>query len=306
MARWKDAVRLLRLNRLYIDLMNQVLNNSHLSLEWQQWIRDNLARGCTVPGMVEVMLQANFETRFAVECIANVQRGNTASAMQAAAQYVYETPRFPMHGNVIATADKQVRVSMRLSKPVVAVLDDLCTMDECDELIRLSRIKLQRSTIVDPATGRETVIAERSSYGTFFNTGETEFITTLENRIATVMNCPTENGEGLQILNYKVGAEYQPHFDYFPPGDPGSAVHLAKGGQRVSTLVIYLNDVEGAGETMCPKVGLSVTPKKGSAVYFEYCNSMGQVDPLSLHCGMPVAAGEKWIATKWMRQGRYI
>lgn len=75
--------------------------------------------------------------------------------------------------------------------------------------------------------------------------------------------------------------------------------------RRVSTLVIYLNDVEGGGETMFPEVGLSVTPKKGSAVYFEYCNSLGQIDPLSLHCGVPVTAGEKWIATKWMRQGNY-
>ncbi len=88
-------------------------------------------------------------------------------------------------------------------------------------------------------------------------------------------------------------------------GDPGSAVHLAKGGQRVSTMVIYLNDVEEAGETTFPDVGLSVTPKKGAAVYFEYCNSQNQVDPLTLHAGAPVAAGEKWIATKWMRQRRY-
>lgn len=275
-----------------------------LSLEWQQWIRDNLARGCTVPSMVEMMVQADFEAGFAAACIAQVQEGSIASVTQTA-QYVYEAPRFTVRGNVIATADREVHVSMRLSKPVIAVLDDLFSMDECDELIRLSRIKLQRSTIVDPTTGLETVIAERSSYGTFFNAGETGFISQLENRIAVVMNCPAENGEGLQILNYQVGAEYKPHFDYFPPGDPGSAVHLAKGGQRVSTLVIYLNDVEGGGETMFPDVGLSVTPKKGSAVYFEYCNSLGQTDPLSLHSGAPVVTGEKWIATKWMRQGRY-
>ena len=105
------------------------------------------------------------------------------------------------------------------------------------------------------------------------------------------MNWPVENGEGLQILNYKVGGEYKPHFDYFPPGDPGSAVHLAKGGQRVSTMVIYLNDVEEAGETTFPDVGLSVTPKKGAAVYFEYCNSQNQVDPLTLHAGAPWQRG---------------
>jgi prolyl 4-hydroxylase len=172
-------------------------------------------------------------------------------------------------------------------------------------LIRLSSIKLQRSTIVDPQTGVHTVIEDRSSYGTFFAVNETAFIAQLDRRIAEVMHMPIENGEGLQILNYKLGGEYKTHFDYFPSADPGSAAHIAKGGQRVSTLVIYLNDVECGGETIFPNMHMSVIPKKGSAVYFEYCNSLGQVDPSSLYGGTPVVVGEKWIATKWMRQKRY-
>ena len=119
------------------------------------------------------------------------------------------------------------------------------------------------------------------------------------------MNWPLENGEGLQILNYQVGAEYKVHFDYFDPANSANKIHLAHGGQRVSTLVIYLNDVESGGETLFPEVKLSVEPTKGSAVYFEYCNSSGQVDAKSLNGGLPVTAGEKWIATKWMRQRPY-
>jgi prolyl 4-hydroxylase len=280
--------------------MNAVLDNRSLSKEWQAWIVENLARGCSVTSMAETMALNHFDAAVALESIARAQHEATSTA-----PYGYETSRFPTTGNVIRTPDRNVRVSTRLFKPVVAVLDDLLSAQECDELIRLSRIKLKRSTTVDPASGQETVIEARTSYGAFFAAHETAFIATLEKRIAAVMHWPAENGEGLQILNYQVGAEYKPHYDYFPPADPGSAVHLAKGGQRVSTLVMYLNDVEAAGETTFPEVGLSVTPKKGSAVYFEYCNSKGQVDPLSLHCGVPVAAGEKWIATKWMRQGRY-
>ena len=159
---------------------------------------------------------------------------------------------------------------------------------------------------MDPLTGQTQVIIARSSSGTFFRLNEDPFIARLDRRIAEVMNWPVENGEGLQILNYQIGGEYKAHFDYFAPADPGSQVHLAHGGQRVSTLVMYLNDAEAGGETVFPDVGLSVVPKKGSAVYFEYCNSLGQVDPLSLHAGMPVVRGEKWIATKWMRQQRYV
>jgi prolyl 4-hydroxylase len=69
---------------------------------------------------------------------------------------------------------------------------------------------------------------------------------------------------------------------------------------------VYLSDVEVGGETIFPTIGLSVKPKVGSAVYFEYCNSLGQVDPLSLHGGSPVLKGEKWIVTKWMRQEKYM
>jgi prolyl 4-hydroxylase len=119
------------------------------------------------------------------------------------------------------------------------------------------------------------------------------------------MNWPVDNGEGFQILHYGVGGEYTPHFDYFPPEQPGSATHISRGGQRVSTLVMYLNDVEEGGETTFPDVGLSVSPRAGSAVYFRYFNGAGQIDPLTLHAGAPVLAGEKWIMTKWMRQFRY-
>jgi prolyl 4-hydroxylase len=298
--------------------MNQKPKITLLSLQWRQWIQDNLARGCTVDSMIDAMAQQNFDRAAAAGFIRQVATASLApeNSASAAAQppvatavgdrtYVYETPRLAQSGNLIKTPDRDVRVSLRMTKPVVAVFDNILSPEECDELIRLSRIKLKRSTIVDPNTGKEEVIEERSSYGTFFTLNENDFIINLERRIGAVMNWPVENGEGLQILNYKVGGEYKPHFDYFPPGDPGSAVHLAKGGQRVSTMVIYLNDVEEAGETTFPDVGLSVTPRKGAAVYFEYCNSQNQVDPLTLHAGSPVLAGEKWIATKWMRQRRY-
>ncbi len=185
------------------------------------------------------------------------------------------------------------------------VLNNVLTPEECDELIRLSRIKLKRSTIVDPLSGEYRVIEDRSSSGTFFALNENEFISRLDRRISEVVNWPAENGEGLQILNYQIGGEYKAHFDYFPPDDPGSQPHLNNGGQRVSTLVVYLNDVDDGGETVFPRINLSVCPRKGSAVYFEYCNATGEVDPMTLHGGAPVRAGEKWIATKWMRQSRY-
>ena len=119
------------------------------------------------------------------------------------------------------------------------------------------------------------------------------------------MQCPERNGEGIQILNYTPGAEYSAHYDFFAYDVKGSLKHLATGGQRVATLIMYLNEVEQGGETAFPELGMRVVPKKGSAVYFEYCNSLGQLDKHTLHAGLPVIKGEKWIATKWMRQQIY-
>ena len=286
--------------------------HTQVTPQWHQWIKDNLQKGCDEAALIHDMVKANFDPVVAGIAVLQALGEKAAYAPGAAAlpyikneAYVYETPRFPQTGSTIQTTDRRVRVALRLAQPVIALLDNLFSEEECDELIRLSRIKLQRSTIVDPTTGKHEVIDDRSSFGTFFTLNENPFIAALDRRIADVMHWPIENGEGLQILNYKVDGEYKTHFDYFPPEDPGSAAHIAKGGQRVSTLVMYLNDVERGGETLFPHVQLSVVPKKGSAVYFEYCNSLGQVDAHTLHGGNPVMEGEKWIATKWMRQCKY-
>lgn len=109
------------------------------------------------------------------------------------------------------------------------------------------------------------------------------------------MNIPDEHGEGLQILNYKIGQEYKAHFDFF-------ASNVSN--PRISTLVMYLNDVEQGGETYFPKLNFSVSPQKGSAVYFEYFYDNQDLNDLTLHGGAPVVIGDKWAATQWMRRKR--
>jgi prolyl 4-hydroxylase len=130
-------------------------------------------------------------------------------------------------------------------------------------------------------------------------------IARIEARIAELTSYPLENGEPIQVLNYGPGAEYKPHFDYFNPADPGNHQVLSMGGQRIATLIMYLNDVESGGSTVFPDIGLDVLPKRGNAVFFAYADAEGRLDSRTLHGGSPVAAGEKWIATKWFRQRAY-
>ena len=169
----------------------------------------------------------------------------------------------------------------------------------------MSRGKLARSSVVNAATGQYDVHPHRTSSGTHFARGENGLIQRIEQRITELTQHPLERGEPLQILHYQPGGEYKPHFDYFDPAQPGNEAVLKHGGQRVATLVMYLNDVEAGGSTVFPEVGLDVLPRRGNAVYFAYTTEQGQLDARSLHGGSPVSTGEKWIATKWFRQRPY-
>jgi prolyl 4-hydroxylase len=78
---------------------------------------------------------------------------------------------------------------------------------------------------------------------------------------------------------------------------------VARGGQRVGTVVMYLNSPEKGGGTIFPDVGLEVAPVRGNAVFFSY--DRPHPSTKTLHGGAPVLAGEKWVATKWLRERRF-
>jgi prolyl 4-hydroxylase len=267
--------------------------------------------------MIDAMVQAGFATQAAHAAVHKAFGGNPAQAPAAApaateaalvkaAPQTYQYDESPVaRGNVIRAHDRDVHVLMRCERPQVIVFADVLSPDECNEMIERSRHRLKRSTTVNPATGKEDVIRNRTSEGIWYQRGEDPFIEQMDRRISSLMNWPVENGEGLQILHYGMTGEYRPHFDYFPPDQAGSAVHTAQGGQRVATLVIYLNDVPDGGETIFPEAGMSVAAKQGGAVYFRYMNGQRQLDPLTLHGGAPVLGGDKWIMTKWMRERAY-
>ncbi|RZI62613.1 MAG: 2-oxoglutarate-dependent dioxygenase [Rubrivivax sp.] len=227
------------------------------------------------------------------------------SAIDGVPPYRYETPRF-RPGTSIATDDRVVRVAARAERPMLAVLNGVFSADECEEVIALARGRLRPSTLVDPRTGRDIVSGLRSSLGMFFRPAETPLIARLDRRIAEIMNLPVSHGEGLQILHYPEGAGSAPHYDFLVPSNPANQASIARSGQRVSTLVTYLNDVPAGGETVFPAASWAVSPQRGNAVYFEYANSHGELDHASLHASSAVTRGEKWVATKWMRERTFV
>jgi prolyl 4-hydroxylase len=278
------------------------------------WLVQSLDQGAPPATLVETMVEQKMDRGVAQAIVAAfVTARSTGKPVpidslaidEGAASYVYDTPVFRPGGR-IETFDRVVRVAARAERPVLAVLRELMTPEECAGIIERARPRLTPSTVVDVATGKDVVTEHRTSFGMFFRLGEDALIERLDRRIAEVMNLPVENGEGFQVLHYPAGALNAPHFDFLQPANPGNRASIARSGQRVSTLIAYLNDVEEGGETIFPAAGWSVSPVPGSAVYFEYCNRLDQVDDATVHGSNPVVRGEKWVMTKWMRQKRFV
>ncbi|MDV5979909.1 MAG: 2OG-Fe(II) oxygenase [Lysobacter sp.] len=205
--------------------------------------------------------------------------------------------------SVLRVGDRDITVLANLMLPRVVVFGGLLSAEECDALVALSRPRLQRSTILDPDTGADAVHVDRTSAGTHFPRGSNALCRRIEARIAALLDWPVENGEAIQVLRYGPGAQYRPHHDYFDPAWPGSTRQIARGGQRVASLVMYLNTPARGGATTFPEAHLEVAAVKGNAVFFSY----DRPHPMTrtLHAGAPVAEGEKWIATKWLRERRH-
>lgn len=277
-----------------------------LSPEREQWVVAQAMAGADPDSVLSPLRAEGWDEQAAIDAVqAAVARFLERNAQQTGLPLPVRVP-VPVEPNgasLLDAGDRQVRVLASLMLPRVLVLGGLLADDECDALIELARTRLRRSTTVDPETGGDQVHADRTSRGTCFTRGQNALCARIDARIARLLDWPLDHGEGLQVLNYGPGAEYRPHHDYFDPAEPGSRVQLARGGQRVASVVMYLNTPKRGGATTFPDVHLEVAAVKGNAVFFSY----DRAHPMtrSLHAGAPVIEGEKWIATKWLREGRH-
>ncbi|GGP25205.1 2OG-Fe(II) oxygenase [Silvimonas amylolytica] len=278
----------------------------------RDWIISNLQRGCAAPDVVRELTNNNVAEELASAMVSTVMQALIAGSplpdgqlLMAPPAYLADPCRLPA-SPVVACGDREIRILSRMSRPTAAVLGNVVSAREAEQLIELAAPRLRPSTVVDPATGMDVVADHRSSEGMFFRLMETPLLEKLDRRLAMLTGLPVENGEGFQILHYRTGAGSAPHYDYLTPNNIANAESVTRSGQRIITIVIYLNDVMAGGETVFPDTGWAITPQLGNAIYFEYGNREGQTDPASLHASSPVLKGEKWVATKWIRERRFI
>ncbi|CAM3678274.1 2OG-Fe(II) oxygenase [Roseateles saccharophilus] len=266
-----------------------------------EWIADQSRVGHASESILAAMLGSGWDEAVARQALARTLGQSATLTAPPGTTPGLPEPDLSRFTPVIDAGDRQVKVVMALRQPRVVVFGELLSEEECDGIIALATQRLARSeTVATGAEGSE-VNAARTSDGMFFERGEAELIQRVEARIAALLRWPLDHGEGLQVLRYRPGAEYQPHYDYFDPGHVSTPGILRRGGQRVGTLVVYLNTPVAGGSTIFPDIGLDVAPVKGNAVFFSYDRPHPATQ--TLHGGSPVVEGEKWVATKWLRQG---
>lgn len=269
--------------------------------ELREWILSTTRAGHSAQDVLQLMKASGYDPRQSRSIVADVLKISLAALNSTTSASERETRR-SRHPEApgVSIDGHHVGVSLSVDAPALRVLDGILSDSECAELIELARPRLKRAMTVD-TDGKNQVDNRRTSEGMFFTLNELPLVGTIEQRLAALLEMPVNYGEGLQILHYLPGQEYEPHFDWFDPQQPGFSTITAVGGQRVASIVMYLNTPEGGGGTAFPEIGLTVTARRGSAVYFAYEGG----DQSSLHAGLPVTKGEKWIATKWLRERPY-
>ena len=204
-------------------------------------------------------------------------------------------------------ADIPLPVAETLNEaPLIRRLPGLIHPLVLDALINVAAPLVQRSQIVDAVTGEVRVDPMRTcSHITLGPRQHDHVLEAIERCISRVSGMPALNGEFLQILRYRPGEEFRPHVDYFNESGAGAYQSLADGGQRAQTVLLYLNDDYAGGSTCFPKLQLDIKSRRGDLLHFHNLGADGLGHRDSLHAGMPVLAGEKWLLSQWIRSESY-
>jgi prolyl 4-hydroxylase len=178
--------------------------------------------------------------------------------------------------------------------PRIEIVRCLLSADECAWLIRRAEPLLRPSYVDDGRTGIGRPDPIRTSHGAAFVPHEADLVVQeITRRIATASGTEQDHAEALYVMRYAPGQQYRPHVDALP----------GLKNQREWTAIAYLNDTFEGGATAFPDLGLSLRLQAGDLLVFKDSDSDQVPDPRMRHAGEPVTAGEKWVATLWIRHG---
>ncbi len=179
-------------------------------------------------------------------------------------------------------------------------IGDFLTDEECARLMSLIDDVARPST----SFGTPYSAGYRTSYS-----GDPDpydpFVLRIQRRIDDLLGIDGDCGETVQGQRYEPGQQFQNHTDWFPHGTPYWEQEKDRGGQRSITAMTFLNDVEAGGETSFPRLGIAFTPKKRVLLLWNNADVEGRPNPFTIHSGLPVKSGVKYIITRWYRTRKW-
>jgi prolyl 4-hydroxylase len=179
----------------------------------------------------------------------------------------------------------------------IFVVRDFLSKGECDQVIEKIDQDRVPSGLLSPTSDPEFRTSESC------NLRLTDRINQIvEAKINALTGIPPTQGETIQGQRYAVGQQFKPHHDFFYPSEPYWPEQEKSGGQRTWTGMVFLNEPEAGGQTFFPKANVRVTPRAGNLLLWNNLNEFGDPNIYSLHTGMPVEAGVKYVITKWYRE----
>lgn len=185
--------------------------------------------------------------------------------------------------------------------PRIQSVRQLISADFCAYVIGLAAPYLRRAEVNDVAGGRG-VHRMRTNSAMAFGHGNMDVILRLiDARIAQIAGIPAANQEATGVLRYQPGETYADHYDFIDPKVPLFQAELAARGQRVMTVLVYLNEKYEAGETRFPRLEWNFRGATGDALLWSNVDEHGAPELRTLHIGMPPTRGEKWLLSKWIR-----
>ena len=173
--------------------------------------------------------------------------------------------------------------------------------ETCKALIALIDVNRRPSTIAD-----DVGIANFRTSETCDLDGRISIVADVDRRICELLGLPPSAGEPLQGQRYAPGQEFKPHTDTFEPGGFDFYVHTADAGQRTWTAMIYLNEPDDGGATRFKLIGKTVQPEQGKLLAWNNLLPDGSPNPATLHQGMKVRRGTKYVLTKWFREREVV
>lgn len=178
---------------------------------------------------------------------------------------------------------------------------DFVTDDECMKLCKLIDKGRRPSTLLSDTSDLDFRTSESCDMDRF-----SPAVQPVDERIAELLGIDPLHGETMQGQRYAPGQQFRAHHDYFHDTQPYWPRMEAEGGQRTWTAMIYLNDVGEGGATWFPQAGIKVPPRKRMLLAWNNMKPDGSHNPMTLHEGMAVVKGAKYVMTKWFREGHWM